>query len=408
MTTTAAVRSDLTSDPLAPYPDLADRIAAAVARPAAQQPDWPDPGRVADVRRALLSAPPVVTAGETERMRERLADVAAGEALLLQCGNCAETFAENTVERLRADLGLLRRLGETLSRTARLPVVRAGRVAGQYGKPRSAPMDALGLPVYRGDIVNAPEPSPAARVPDPERMLLAHAAATGAMNLLRAADEEVFACHEALLLDYERGLLRVDPAPPPRLYGGSGHFLWIGERTRRLDGAHVALAELIANPVGVKLGPATTPEEAVAYAERLDPTRLPGRLTFISRMGAARVREVLPPIVERVTAAGHPVVWMCDPMHGNTRESPSGYKTRHFDDIAEEVRGFVEVHRRLGTHPGGLHLEAAGADVTECLGGAAGLTDADLPARYETTCDPRLNAAQAAELVELAGALWRA
>jgi 3-deoxy-7-phosphoheptulonate synthase len=218
----------------------------------------------------------------------------------------------------------------------------------------------------------------------------------------------VYASHEALLLDYEQAMLRWDPSgPAARLYSGSAHLLWVGERTRQLDGAHIALAELLANPIAVKLGPGTTPEQAVEYAARLDPHHTPGRLTLVSRMGCDRVREVLPPIVEKVVAAGHQVVWQCDPMHGNTRESPGGYKTRHFEHIVNEVADFFEVHRRLGTHPGGLHIEMTSEDVTECLGGARGLSDAELAGRYESACDPRLNPQQATELAFLVAELVR-
>jgi 3-deoxy-7-phosphoheptulonate synthase len=219
---------------------------------------------------------------------------------------------------------------------------------------------------------------------------------------------EYYASHEALLLDYERAMLRLDEtAQEPRLYALSGHMVWIGERTRQLDGAHIAFAELLANPIGLKLGPNITPEQAVEYVERLDPEATPGRLTLISRMGNQRVRDTLPSIVEKVTASGHPVIWQCDPMHGNTVESISGYKTRHFDRIVDEVQGFFEVHNSLGTHPGGIHVEVTGEDVTECLGGAQDISDADLSGRYETACDPRLNTQQALELAFLVAEMLR-
>jgi 3-deoxy-D-arabino-heptulosonate 7-phosphate (DAHP) synthase class II len=387
--------------------DFGARVTAALRGPAAQQPSWPDPERARAVRERLRQAPPVVQAGDIDRLRDRLSLVARGEAFLLQSGSCAERFADITRTRLRSDVALLRHLAALLAGTSGMPVVNVARIAGQFGKPRSSALDVLGLPAYRGDIVNSGEPDPAARVPDPGRMLRAHSAAMTAMTAIRAAgagDTEIFASHEALILDYERSLLRVVRTPAPaRLYGQSAHFLWIGERTRQLDGAHLALAELISNPLGVKIGPATTPEQAAEYVRRLDPGFQAGRLTFICRMGSGRVRDVLPPIVERVTAMGNPVIWVCDPMHGNTRESPTGYKTRHLDDIAGEIRGFFEVHHRLGTWPGGIHLETASEDVTECLGGRQGLSEADLPRRYETACDPRLNARQAAEITTLAG-----
>ena len=219
---------------------------------------------------------------------------------------------------------------------------------------------------------------------------------------------EFYASHEALLIDYERAMLRLDTTrPEPRLYDLSAHFLWIGERTRQLDGAHIAFAELLANPIGLKIGPTTTPELAVEYVERLDPHATPGRLTLVSRMGNGRVRDVLPAIVEKVEASGHKVIWQCDPMHGNTHESTTGYKTRHFDRIVDEVQGFFEVHRGLGTHPGGIHVEVTGEDVTECLGGAQEISDADLAGRYETACDPRLNTQQSLELAFLVAEMLR-
>jgi 3-deoxy-7-phosphoheptulonate synthase len=343
---------------------------------------------------------------------------------------------------------------------ASMPVVKIGRIAGQYAKPRSAALDALGLPSYRGDIVNSLVADPAARVPDPSRMIRAYANAGAAMNLVRAltgtdmadltlvhdwnkdfvrtsaAGEryeavaaeidravrfmdacgvedhnlhsvEFYASHEALLLDYERAMLRMDTRDEPRLYDLSAHFVWVGERTRQLDGAHIALAALLANPIGLKIGPSTTPELAVEYVERLDPHGVPGRLTMISRMGNHKVRDVLPAIVEKVEASGHKVIWQCDPMHGNTHESSTGYKTRHFDRIVDEVQGFFEVHAGLGTHPGGIHVEVTGEDVTECLGGAQEISDADLAGRYETACDPRLNTQQSLELAFLVAEMLR-
>jgi 3-deoxy-7-phosphoheptulonate synthase len=345
---------------------------------------------------------------------------------------------------------------------ASLPVVKIGRIAGQYAKPRSAPTDALGLPSYRGDIVNSLAADPIARIPDPSRMVRAYANAGAAMNLVRAltatgmadlgqvhdwnkdfvrrspagarfeaiASEieravrfmdacgvddhnlhsvEFYASHEALLVDYERAMLRLDTRDErdPKLYDVSAHFLWVGERTRQLDGAHIALAEMIANPIGLKIGPSTTPEMAVEYVERLDPHNVPGRLTLISRMGNGKVRDVLPGIVQKVESSGHKVIWQCDPMHGNTHESTTGYKTRHFDRIVDEVQGFFEVHGALGSHPGGIHVEVTGEDVTECLGGAQEISDADLAGRYETACDPRLNTQQSLELAFLVAEMLR-
>ncbi|MFL6126402.1 3-deoxy-7-phosphoheptulonate synthase [Actinophytocola sp.] len=379
---------------------LAEQLTAALALPAAQQPHWPDPVRARAVAGLLHHARPIVTRDETARLHDRLATVARGEAFLLQGGDCAETFADNTESHLRANLRVLQRMGEVLGRAAGRPVVTVARMAGQYAKPRSRAVDALGLPAYRGDSVNSAEPTPAARRPDPHRMLRAHANAAVAMDVVRGAGAgEVYVSHEMLLLDYERAVLSVDTSgPEPRLSSGLAHFLWIGERTRQLGGAHVAFAELLSNPIGLKIGPDVTPEQAVEYVRRLDPHGTPGRLTLVSRMGHTLVRELLPPIVEKVSASGHEVVWQCDPMHGNTRTSANGYKTRHFDHVLGELAGFFEVHRRLGTHPGGIHVEVAGEDVTECLGGAGGITETDLPARYRTACDPRLNAEQSVEL----------
>ncbi|MFD6278382.1 3-deoxy-7-phosphoheptulonate synthase [Streptomyces sp. NPDC060209] len=395
--------------------------AAAPARPAEQQPDWPDRDELRRVGEVLNGLPPTVEPSEVDRLGERLAQVALGKAFLVQGGDCAETFAGNTDAHVLGNLRTLLCVAEVLAVASGLPVVTVGRVAGQYAKPRSSPFEPDGLPSYRGDIVNSLESDAAARAPDPRRMLRAHAAAGAAMDIVRAEAEasrtELFTSHEALLLDYERALARLSPGVPesahpgaespeagvdelsaPRLYGLSGHFLWIGERTRHLDGAHIAFARRIANPIGLKIGPSVTPEEVTEYAERLDPHRRPGRLTLISRMGNDRVRDVLPPVVEKLTASGHQVVWQCDPMHGNTHLSPTGYKTRSFGRILDEVRGFFAVHRALGTHPGGLHLELTGDDVTECLGGAQEIRDAHLGTRYETACDPRLNGRQSLEL----------
>ncbi|MFE9068842.1 3-deoxy-7-phosphoheptulonate synthase [Streptomyces violaceusniger] len=381
-------------------PGLADRLAAALDRRAAQQPEWPDPTLARMVMDRLRDAPPIVAESETAQLSEKFAAVARGEAFLLQSGDCAETFAETTEPHLRANLSLLKRMALILTHAAELPVIPLARMAGQYAKPRSQPADADGLPVYRGDMVNSAARILAARTPDPERMLLAHKHAARAMALARRAGQ-IYVSHEMLLLDYECAPLhiaRFTTGPEPLLASPLAHFLWIGERTRGLDDAHLAVAELLANPIGVKIGPGTTPEQAVEYVRRLDPHGTPGRLTLISRMGHALVREVLPPIVEKVTATGHQVVWQCDPMHGNSRTTAGGRKTRHFDDIVAEISGFFDVHRTLGTHPGGIHLEATGEDVTECLGGARGLGEDDLSARFRTACDPRLNEEQAIEL----------
>ncbi|HEU5473995.1 MAG TPA: 3-deoxy-7-phosphoheptulonate synthase class II [Actinophytocola sp.] len=442
-------------------PNLRTALDDALARPAAQQPEWPDHGQVRQVRTLLESVPPITVPTEIDRMGERLAEVARGEAFMLQGGDCAETFADNTEPHIRGNIRTLLQMAVVLTYGASVPVVKVARFAGQYAKPRSNNTDHLGLPVYRGDIINSLVATPEARTPDPGRMIRAYANAGAAMNLLRAltaagmADlnnlhdwnkdfvrtspageryealateidrglrfmaacgvqdttlhsTEIFASHEALLLDYERAMLRLDTGgDEAKLYDLSSHFLWVGDRTRQLDGAHIAFAELLANPIGVKIGPTTTPSQAVEYVKRLDPFGVPGRLTLISRMGNAKVREVLPPIIEEVTAAGHKVIWQCDPMHGNTHESSTGYKTRHFDRIVDEVQGFFEVHRRLGTHPGGIHIELTGEDVTECLGGAQEISDADLHGRYETACDPRLNTQQSLELAFLVAEMLR-
>ena len=417
--------------------------------PAEQQPDWPDPATVRAATASLSALPPLVVPSEVDTLRGRLAAVASGEAFLLHGGDCAETFAGATEPALRATLKTLLQMAVVLTYGASVPVVKVARIAGQYAKPRSRPIDALGLPSYRGDMVNDLEPTPEARRPDPGRMLRAYHTAASTLNLLRAfatggeADlrrvhdwnkdfvrtspagaryeqlareidramdfmracgvrddvlhgVELFSSHEALVLEYERALTRT--GSDGRAYDLSGHFVWIGDRTRAADGAHVDYASRLANPVGLKVGPTASPERVAELVERLDPHATPGRLTLISRMGNRRVLDLLPPVVEKVVATGRPVVWECDPMHGNTEESASGYKTRHFERVVDEVRGFFEVHRALGTHPGGIHVELTGEDVTECLGGAQEIGDADLAGRYETACDPRLNTQQALEL----------
>ena len=437
---------------LPPLPSpLAAALSDALARPAAQQPKWPDPEYVGRVRALLESVPPVTVPTEVDRLQELLGEVARGEAFLLQGGDCAETFIDNTEPHLRGTIRTLLQMAVVLTYGTAMPVVKVGRIAGQYAKPRSSDTDAAGLPTYRGDMVNALEPTAAGRRPDPGRLVRAYANAAAAMNLARAitgagladlhrlhewnmdfvrassageryervageierslqfmsacgVDDsslrtvELYASHEMLVLDYERALLRLDE---DKLYLLSTHQLWIGDRTRQLEGAHVALAALVANPVGVKIGPTTTPDDAVELVERIDPDRIDGRVTLVSRMGNGAVREHLPPIIDAVTRAGHRVVWQCDPMHGNTEESPTGHKTRHFDRIMDEVEGFFEVHKRLGTHPGGIHIEHTGENVTECLGGAQMISHNELSSRYETVCDPRLNTQQSLELAFL-------
>ncbi len=443
---------EATHHPVPPLPNAQlAAVSEALARPAVQQPAWPDPEYVERVRALLETVPPIAVPTEVDALQERLATVARGEAFLLQGGDCAETFADNTEAHLRGTLRTLLQMAVVLTYGTSMPVIKVGRIAGQYAKPRSSDKDAVGLPSYRGDMINALEPTAEARRADPGRLVRAYANAAAAMNLTRAitgagladlhhlhewnmdfvressageryervageidrslrfmsacgVDDsslrtvEMFASHEMLVLDYERSLLR---SAGDRLYLLSAHQVWIGDRTRQLEGAHVALAALIANPVGVKIGPTVTPDEAVDIVERLDPDRIDGRVTLVSRMGNENVRAQLPPIIDAVSRAGHRVVWQCDPMHGNTEESPSGHKTRHFDRIMDEVEGFFEVHQQLGTHPGGIHVEHTGEDVTECLGGAQMISHSELSSRYETACDPRLNTQQALELAFL-------
>jgi len=421
--------------------------------PAAQQPDWPDRGHLSAVTEELAGLPPLVFAGECDVLRERLAAVAGGEAFVLQGGDCAETFASATADSVRAKLQTLLQMAVVLTYGASVPVVKIGRMAGQFAKPRSRPAelrDGTELPAYRGDAVNGFEFTVRARTPDPGRLLRAYHCSAVTLNLCRAfatggyadlhqvhawnqdfvaespsgqryerlageidralafmracgADPEelhaveFYSSHEALLLDYEQALTRND-SRTGLPYDTSAHFVWVGERTRALDGAHIEFARCIRNPVGVKVGPEATPSEVLALIGRLNPDGEPGRLTLITRMGAARVRAILPPLIKAVVAEGIEVPWVCDPMHGNTFEAPSGHKTRRLDDVLDEVQGFFEVHRDLGTHPGGIHIEFTGDNVTECVGGSHAVAAADLHQRYETACDPRLNRSQALDL----------
>ncbi|MFJ2904214.1 class II 3-deoxy-7-phosphoheptulonate synthase [Streptomyces sp. NPDC087212] len=421
--------------------------------PAAQQPIWPDRAALDDVTRRLAGLPPLVLWSECARLRDRLAAVARGEAFLLHGGDCAETFAGVGADAVRNKLNTLLQMSAVLTYAATMPVVKVGRIAGQYAKPRSRPTetrDGVTLPVYRGDAVNGLDFSADSRTPDPERLARVYQSSANTLNLIRAfmtggygdlgqvhewnrdfvansplkttyeqlADRidhalgfmratgghpedfdstEFFVSHEGLLLDYEAALTREDDRTGLP-YAASGHLLWIGERTRDTAGAHVEYLSRVANPVAVKLGPDATPDTALRLIDRLDPERVPGRLTFITRMGRHRVRDALPPLIEKVTASGALVAWICDPMHGNTIEAPSGHKTRRFDDVLDEVRGFFEVHRGLGTHPGGIHVEFTGDDVTECVGGAHDLDFVDLSTRYESACDPRLNRTQSLDL----------
>jgi 3-deoxy-7-phosphoheptulonate synthase len=421
--------------------------------PAAQQPDWPDPSRVRAVTTELEAQPPLVFAGECDLLMDRLAAVARGEAFVLQGGDCAERFSESTADAVRDKLETLLQMALVLTYAASVPVVKIGRIAGQFAKPRSQSTEARDgaeLPAYRGDAVNGFEFTADARRPNPERLLRAYHSAAVTLNLLRAftsggyadlhqahawnkdfvaespagqryeqlAGEidralafmnacgvdpeelhgvEFYSSHEALLLEYERALTRIDRRTGLP-YDVSAHLVWIGDRTRRTDGAHVEFCRRIRNPIAVKLGPTASPDDVTALIDLLNPDDVPGRLTLIPRLGAGAVRKQLPPLVEAATERGSPVAWICDPMHGNTFETPSGHKTRRVDHVLDEVAGFFEVHRALGTHPGGIHVEFTGGDVTECIGGGHEIVEDDLHQRYETACDPRLNRRQALDL----------
>lgn len=420
--------------------------------PLTQAPTWADEEDFRAAVAELSTVPPLVFAGEVDVLRTRLAEVARGRAFVLQGGDCAETFAGSTANRISARVKTILQMSAVLTYGASMPVVKMGRIAGQFAKPRSSDTetrDGVTLPSFRGEIVNGYEFTPEARRHDARRMVRAYHTAASTLNLVRAFTQggfadlrsvhqwnqgfmanpayakyeetaaeidravrfmdaagvdfeamrrtEFYSAHEALLLDYERALTRVDSRSGDP-YDTSAHFLWIGERTRDVAGAHVDFLSRVRNPIGVKLGPTTRPEDAVALAERLDPEREPGRLTFITRMGAGLVRDRLPAIVEGVRAAGIEPVWVTDPMHGNTVTAANGYKTRRFEDVMDEVHGFFEVHRALGTHPGGIHVELTGDDVAECLGGADPVGEADFDAHYETLCDPRLNHQQSLEL----------
>lgn len=408
---------------------------------------------MAEVQAELAALPPLIFAGEADQLREKLARAARGEAFLLQGGDCAETFAQSaSADNIRRKVQTILQMAVVLTYGASLPIIKMGRMAGQYAKPRSSNMeelDGVSLPAYRGDAVNGHDFTPESRIPDPQRLLTAYHRSATTLNLIRAftgggfadlrlvhdwnrgftsnpaykryerlaaeidrairfmaaagADFDAlrtvdfYSSHEALLLDYERALTRID-SRTGNPYNTSAHFLWIGERTRDVDGAHVDLLSRVHNPIGVKLGPTTTPEMALALQEKLNPEGIEGRLTFITRMGAERIGEVLPPLLREVSRRGSPVTWVCDPMHGNTFSSPNGYKTRRFSTILAEVEGFFEAHRQAGTVPGGLHIELTGDDVTEVLGGGADIDEGALERRYETLVDPRLNHQQSLEM----------
>ena len=423
--------------------------------PAKQQPTWPDAEKVAAVRAELAIQPPLVFAGEVDILRARLADAASGKAFLLQGGDCAETFADATADRIRNRVKTLLQMAVVLTYGASMPVIKMGRMAGQFAKPRSSDFETRGditLPAYRGDIVNGYDFTEEARIPDPARMLRAYHTSASTLNLIRAftqggfadlrsvhewnrgfADNpansryqslaqeidraikfmaacgadfnelrttEFYVSHEGLLMDYERPLTRID-SRTGNPYLTSGHFIWIGERTRQMDHAHVDYLSRVRNPIGVKLGPTTQVEDVIELIEKLDPNREPGRLTFITRMGAGKIREELPKLVEAVRDSEANPLWITDPMHGNGITTKNGYKSRRFDDVMDEVRGFFEVHKDAGTFPGGVHVELTGDDVAECLGGSDLIDEAALEERYESLCDPRLNHMQSLELAFL-------
>lgn len=428
---------------------------------AAQQPQWAAEDLNAAVKE-LKSFPPLVFAGECDDLKSHIAQAAAGRAFWLQGGDCAETFASATADSIRDRIKTILQMAAILQYYSSMPVIKVGRMAGQFAKPRSSDTETRGevtLPAYRGDAVNDLAFTPEARRPDPNRLVRVYNTSAATLNLVRAFTQggfadlrkvhdwnkgfvkdtpyatryeamateigraldfmksagvepeqfktvEFYASHEALILEYEKALTRID-SRTGNPYDVSGHFIWIGERTRQLDGAHVEFASKVKNPIGVKLGPKTSVDDALRLIDKLDPTREPGRLTFITRMGAGKIREALPALVDGVTKSGANVLWVCDPMHGNTFESSTGYKTRQFEDVMDEVKGFFEVHKSLGTFPGGVHIELTGDDVTECLGGGAQISAEDLATRYETACDPRLNHTQSLELAFLVAEMLR-
>ncbi|MEC7592006.1 MAG: 3-deoxy-7-phosphoheptulonate synthase class II [Pseudomonadota bacterium] len=429
--------------------------------PIQQVPDYPDLDHLAAVESQIASCPPLVFVGEAQRLKRDLAAVVEGRAFLLQGGDCAESFAEFSPNNIRDTFGVLLQMAVVLTFGAAMPIVKVGRLAGQFAKPRSAPtetIDGVELPSYRGDMVNAMEFEAAARRPDPDRLLQVYHQSAATLNLLRAfaqggfanledvhrwtrgfvqespmgerfmqvserigeaiefmracgitpestrqlRDTEFYTSHEALLLGYEQAMTRVDTITDDGgPYSTSAHMLWIGDRTRQLDGAHVEYMRGIHNPIGMKCGPSLPADDLLRLIEVLNPDNTPGRLTLIARMGSDQVRDKLAPLVRAVKAAGAQVVWSCDPMHGNTVKSSTGYKTRPVDRILDEVRGFFEVHEAEGTYAGGVHFEMTGQDVTECLGGGQAITEVGLADRYHTHCDPRLNASQALELAFL-------
>jgi 3-deoxy-7-phosphoheptulonate synthase len=428
-------------------------------KPARQLPDYPDQQTLAAAERQLAGYPPLVFAGEARRLRGQLGEVAEGRAFLLQGGDCAESFAEFHPNNIRDTFRVLLQMAVVLTFGATCPIIKVGRMAGQFAKPRSAPTETQGdqeLPSYRGDIVNGIQFDAASRVPDPERLVRAYNQAAATLNLLRAfaqggfadlhkvhqwtlefvagspqgeryeamaariddamgfmeacgltsetvrelRETDFYTCHEALLLNYEQALTRVDSLTG-QWYDCSAHFLWIGDRTRQIDGAHVEFLRGVNNPIGLKCGPSLETDDLLRLIDVLNPDNEAGRLTLIARMGVDQAAAKLPPLVRAVTQAGRKVVWSCDPMHGNTIKSSTGYKTRPFERILKEVKTFFEVHRAEGGYAGGVHFEMTGQDVTECIGGAQAISEESLGDRYHTHCDPRLNASQALELAFL-------
>ena len=422
---------------------------------AAQQPSWPDADALEQVRQTLAKYPPLVFAGEVDILKDRIAQAATGKAFLLQGGDCAETFADATADRIRSRVKTLLQMAVVLTYGASMPVIKMGRMAGQFAKPRSSDTETredVTLSAYRGDAVNGYDFTTESRTPDPKRLLQAYNTSASTLNLIRAftmggfADlrsvhewnkgftdnpansryevmareidkaikfmaacganfnelrtTEFYTSHEGLLFDYERPMTRIDSRTGTP-YDTSAHFIWIGERTRQLDGAHVDFLSRVRNPLGVKLGPSTSVDDVMALIEKLDPDREPGRLTFITRMGTGKIREALPKLVSAVKDSGAQPLWITDPMHGNGITTKNGYKSRRFDDVMDEVRGFFEVHRDLGTFPGGVHVELTGDDVAECLGGSEHIDEATLESKYESLCDPRLNHSQSLELAFL-------
>ena len=428
------------------------------AKPRVQMPDYPDAAALAAVEAKLAKYPPLVFAGEARRLKKQLALAAEGKAFLLQGGDCAESFEEFSADNIRDTFRVMLQMAVVLTYGAKVPVIKVGRMAGQFAKPRSAPTEVIGgveYPSYRGDIINGFEPDMAARMPDPQRMLQAYTQAAASLNLLRAfstggfadihrvhawtlgfaehdkaeryremanrisdaldfmnaagvnsdtANElsrvDFYTSHEALLLEYEEALCRIDSISGQPV-AGSGHMIWIGDRTRQPDGAHVEFCRGVLNPIGLKCGPSTTAEDLKVLMARLNPENEPGRLTLIARFGAGKVGDHLPRLIRTVQAEGAKVVWSCDPMHGNTIKSSSGYKTRPFNAVLGEVREFFAIHKAEGTVPGGVHFEMTGKDVTECTGGLRAVSDENLADRYHTACDPRLNATQSLELAFL-------